>query len=147
MISRKHTHVCHAATITTFDFGDHEDREDNRKKRKIPPEIQKRIDSLNTLFYDVHKLTGRELFELILDKFKKPYLINIENHYNQRFLVVHPEEVIHMKEYMSHLEHISQEINDCGLESIVKRNLKNIKLQRNAFTEKIMIPLDIYYTI
>lgn len=135
------------ATITTFDFGDEHERKKSKKSShyRISKEVQKQMDVLNTLFYDTHLLTGRELFEILQEKLCDPYKIAIEKVHGQMTLVIHPKIIYNNVEYIQELEQVARYINDMCNVTRTKHLLESIPPRKNGFTSTIVIPLqDVY---
>lgn len=130
------------ATITTFDFGDEHERKKYKKtpQHRISKEVQKQMDVLNTLFYDTHLLTGRELFEILQEKLSDPYKIGIEKVDGQMTLVIHPKIISNNVEYIQELEQVARYINDVCNVTRTKNLLKSLP-RKNGFTSTIVIPL------
>lgn len=137
------------STLTTFDFGDHEDRKKKQQKQvfssSVSPETLQKIDLLNNLFYDACSLTGRELFELLLEKFKDPYKVELRKMNEEYMLVIHPRTIYNNTQYIHELDEVARMINELSLESYVKRYIQRMKRMKQGITTPVFIPLESHY--
>ena len=130
------------ATITTFDFGDeHEKKKTNKSDRRISKEVQKQMELLNTLFYDSHLVTGRELFEILQDKLCEPYKVSLEKIHGKIVLVITPKIIANNVEYIQELENVARDINDLCNGSRIKNLLKSLPVRKRGISSAIIIPL------
>lgn len=122
--------VIMAITLTTFDYGDEEDKK-KPKQTPISNRVRKQMNSLNSLFYDTNILTGRELFETLQEKLIKSYKVELKKENEKMCLVIHPHIVANKIEYVEELENIAKIINDSCNVSYIRSVLNKIPIYKD----------------
>lgn len=130
-----------SAMKTTFDQGDNNDR-DKYWKQIRDQKRERRVQGLNHVFYNINDVTGRELYELIVDKLEYPYRMCMENRKNRMYLVIYPESVVETQKYIRELDTIARAINESSLKYFVRQVFQD--LQVGEVSGDIIIPLDIF---
>jgi|APGre2960657423_1045063.scaffolds.fasta_scaffold01078_11 hypothetical protein len=137
--------VIMATTLTTFDFGDEEDKK-KPKQTPISNRVRKQINLLNSLFYDTNILTGRELFETLREKLINPYKVEFKKENEKMYLVIHPDIVANKIEYVEELENIAKIINDSCNISYIRNVLNKIRINKDEkLSSKLVISFQDLY--